>query len=179
MQAPDSFETERLLFRKPTADDAEGIFERYAGDPDIGEFLAWPIHQSIDDTRAFLSFSNAEWQRSPAGPYLLFSREDLQLLGSTGLAFESPHCAATGYVLAKDSWGRGFATEAVMGIKKLSSSLGVERLYALCHPEHIPSRRVLEKCGFQLDGTISRYCEFPNRAPGKLVDVVSYSWLQR
>ncbi len=176
-KAPHSFESDRLVFQKPNKDDAEMIFERYAGDSEIGEFLAWPIHLSIDDTRAFPEFSDTEWQQSPAGPYLLFSRDQQRLLGSTGLAFESPHCASTGYVLAKDSWGFGFASEAVIEMKKLSSSLGVERLYALCHPDHVPSRSVLEKCGFKLEGTIRRFCEFPNRDPGKLEDIVSYSWV--
>jgi len=156
--------------------DAESIFQRYAGDPDIGEFLAWPIHRSIDDTRRFLEFSDTEWQQSPAGPYLMFSRDDARLLGSTGLAFESPQCASTGYVLARDSWGSGFATEALVEMQNLSSDLGVERLYALCHPDHIASIRVLEKCGFDLEPNVCQSCEFPNREPGVLADVVSYSW---
>ncbi|MGI9204532.1 MAG: GNAT family N-acetyltransferase [Woeseiaceae bacterium] len=165
-----------MSFRKPESDDAEGILRRYAGDPDIGEYLTWPIHQSVEDTREFLAFSDAEWQKSPAGPYLLFSRRDKRLLGSTGLAFESSQCASTGYVLARDAWGFGYASEALTEMKKLSNELGVERLYALCHPEHLRSIRVLEKCGFDLDGTICGCCEFPNRDPGKLADVVSYSW---
>ncbi|MGI9263211.1 MAG: GNAT family N-acetyltransferase [Woeseiaceae bacterium] len=175
MKAPTSFQSARLLFRKPGQDDAESIFQRYAGDPDIGEFLAWPIHRSVDDTRRFLEFSDAEWQQSPAGPYLLFSREDARLLGSTGLAFESPQCASTGYVLARDAWGVGYA-EALGEMQQLSSDLGVERLFALCHPGHAPSIRVLEKCSFGLEGTIRQSCVFPNRDPGILADVVSYSW---
>lgn len=176
LKAPSMFESARLLFRRPTNDDANRIFERYAGDPDIGEFLAWPIHRSVNDTHEFLKLSDSHWEQSPAGPYLLFSREDQRLLGSTGLVFETAHCASTGYVLAQDAWGVGYATEALIEMKRLSGELGVARLYALCHPEHIPSIRVLEKCGFDLDGTISRYCEFPNRQPGKMADVVSYSF---
>jgi len=33
------------------------------------------------------------------------------LLGSTGLEFETTTRAQTGYVLATDAWGRGYATK--------------------------------------------------------------------
>jgi RimJ/RimL family protein N-acetyltransferase len=177
VKAPETIRTERLLLRKPVDEDASGIFERYANDAEVTRFLAWPMHNSIDDTRAFLEFSNAEWDRWPAGPYLICSLADGSLLGSTGLAFEDPFRATTGYVLAKDSWGQGFATEALIAMRDTAADLGVERLYAMCHPEHRPSRHVLEKGGFEFEGRLRRYSEFPNLHPGIAEDVVSYAWV--
>jgi RimJ/RimL family protein N-acetyltransferase len=133
------------------------------------------MHRSIDDTKAFLEFSDLEWERWPAGPFLIFSLADGELLGSTGLGFDLPHRASTGYVLAKDSWGQGIATEAVQAICKTASDLAVKRLFAHCHPDHRASRRVLEKAGFELEGTLRRYSEFPNLEPGVARDVVCYS----
>ena len=129
------------------------------------------MHRSIEDTKAFLAFSDSEWERWPAGPYLIFSRTDDELLGSTGLGFELSHRASTGYVLAKDSWGNGFATEALVAMRDTASDLQVMRLFAYCHPDHRPSARVLEKAGFALEGTLRRYCEFPNLDPGVVKDV--------
>ena len=177
MKAPETITTDRLLLRKPEGEDASDIFERYANDPEVTRFLAWPMHNSIDDTRAFLEFSDAEWDRWPAGPYLICSLTDGSLLGSTGLAFEVPFRATTGYVLARDSWGQGYATEALIAMRNLAADLGVERLYAMCHPEHRPSRHVLEKGGFEFEGTLRRFSEFPNLQPGVAQDVVSYAWL--
>jgi RimJ/RimL family protein N-acetyltransferase len=54
-------------------------------------------------------------------------------------------------VLARDAWGQGFATEALAAVLDIAGAIGVARLFALCHPAHRPSRRVLEKCGFVLD----------------------------
>src|SRR5207245_3959003 len=99
-------------------------------------YLSWPRPTAIDDTRAFIEFSDAEWQRWPAGPYLIEARDGGTLLGSTGLGFETPERAATGYVLARDSWGRGYATEALQAIVAIAANAAVRRLYALCHPEH-------------------------------------------
>lgn len=177
MKAPATISTERLLLRRPEDKDAAEIFERYASDPEVTRFLAWPKHNSVEDTRDFLEFSDQEWERWPAGPYLICSPTDDKLLGSTGLAFEVPYRATTGYVLAKDSWGQGFATEAVIAMRQTAADLGVERLYAMCHPEHQPSRRVLEKGGFEFEGTLRRFSEFPNLHPGVVEDVVSYAWV--
>jgi len=173
VKAPARIETLRLVIRRPAAADATAIFERYAGDHEVTRYLGWPRHRSVDDTRAFLAFSDAEWDRAPAGPYLIESR-DGRVLGGTGLGFESDACAATGYVLARDAWGRGYATEALAAMAALARQLGVRRLYALCHPEHTASWRVLEKGGFIRESTLARHSEFPNLRPGTLLDVFCY-----
>ena len=177
MKAPAQIETARLLLSRPERTDAAAIFERYASDPDVTRFLGWARHGSVADTEAFVAFSAVEWERWPAGPYLIRSRSNGELLGGTGLGFETPDQAVTGYVLAKDAWGRGYATEALSAMVQLAGQIAVRRLYALCHPEHAPSRRVLEKCGFAVDATWSRKVEFPNLAPGVPQAVVCYELL--
>lgn len=176
MKAPTEIRTERLLLRKPRASDAEAIFANYAGDPALGRYLAWPIHRTVEDTRAFLELADLEWQRWPAGPYLMCLGDDETIIGSTGLAFDSPRCATTGYVIARDQWGRGFATEAVRAMADLAAKLDCNRLLAYCHPDHAASRRVLMKAGFTCDAAISHFCEFPNMSPGRVQDAVRYVW---
>lgn len=174
MKAPPQIETARLTLFQPAPSDAADVFERYASDPEVTRFLGWPRHQSVADTQAFLAFSASEWERWPAGPYLIRSRDDGRLLGGTGLGFETSDQAVTGYVLARDAWGLGYATEALEAVVGVSRRLGVARLHALCHPHHRASWRVLEKCGFVRDTTWSQQTEFPNLAPGVLQDVLRY-----
>jgi len=175
MKAPPRLETDRLVLRKPTPADAESIFSRYAGDAEVTRLLSWPTHRSLDQTRVFLAFSESQWNRWPAGPFLIESRQGGRLLGGTGLAFETSSRASTGYVLARDAWGLGFATEALRAMVALAAELGVRRLYALCHPDHAASWRVLEKGGFAREGLRRRQAEFPNLAPGELADVLCYA----
>jgi RimJ/RimL family protein N-acetyltransferase len=174
MTAPAELETARLRLRRPRLADAASIYERYASDPEVTRFLGWPRHQAVADTEAFLRFSDEAWRRWPAGPYLILARAGGQLLGGTGLDFQSPHDAATGYVLANDAWGRGFATEALTAIVEIAGTIGVTRLWALCHPDHRASQRVLEKCGFERDPAATRQIEFPNLAPGLQQDAYCY-----
>jgi len=138
------------------------MFERYASDPAVTRYLGWPTHQVVAETLAFIAFSDAEWERWPAGPFLVFLRSDGRLVGSTGLGFESQHRASTGYVLARDAWGQGYATEIARVMIELAAALGVERLQAICHHEHAASRRVLERAGFAYEGVLAAHTVFPN-----------------
>jgi [ribosomal protein S5]-alanine N-acetyltransferase len=175
IRAPHIVTTARLLLRRPQAADAEAIFTRYSSDPRVTRYVGWPAHRTIEDTQAFLTFSEDQWDRWPAGPYLACSRVDGTVLGSTGVMFETADTAMTGYVFATDAWGRGYATEALEATIGVARNTGVHRLYALCHAEHRASVRVLEKCGFALDGTRRAHAEFPNLRPGEAQDVLCYA----
>ena len=173
MKAPQRIETNRLVLRKPTLADAEAVFTRYASDADVTKFMGWPRHESIEETRVFLAFSDAEWERWPAGPYLIESAADGQLLGAAGLRFHTPRIAVTGYVLAQDAWGYGYATEALSAVVTVAMDVGVHQLSATCHSENLGSVRVLEKCGF-VRAKLPGLAEFPNLSPGQALDCLLY-----
>lgn len=63
--------------------------------------------------------------------------------------------AVLGYVLDKEQWGRGIMSRAVeLFCPLVFDRLDVLRLSARVLEENIPSRRVLEKNGFQLEGVV-------------------------
>ena len=177
MKAPVEIQTARLVLRRPEPGDAQPIFERYASDPEVTRYLSWARHRSIAETEAFLNCSAQSWEDWPAGPYLIRLRDTGQLLGGTGLAFEAADHAVTGYVLARDAWGKGVATEALMAMVQIAPEVGVRRLSALCHPQHQASWRILEKCGFVRDPNWTQPAEFPNLTPGVLQDCLRYERL--
>ena len=174
MDAPLLVETPRLVLSAPVATDADVMFERYAGNEDVTKYLGWPTHRTVADTQGFLALSAVQWERQGVGPYLIWARADGRLLGSTGLGLELGGQAITGYVLAADAWGKGYATEALTAVVGVATDIGVSRLYAVCHPQHRASWRVLEKCGFERDETWNRQVEFPNLAAGTMQDVLCY-----
>jgi RimJ/RimL family protein N-acetyltransferase len=176
VRAPETLVTTRLHLRRPAFSDAADIFSRYASDPAVTRYLSWPSHRHLEDTRAYLAWSDRQWERWPAGPFLVFPREPGgALLGSTGLAFHGPQEATTGYVLARDAWGHGYATECLEAMITLARRLGVRRLTAMCHVEHTASAHVMEKCGMHRNGILRENMEFPNLAPGVRQLVLRYS----
>jgi ribosomal-protein-alanine N-acetyltransferase len=173
--APAIIETDRLVLRRPLAGDAATVFARYSSDAAVTRFLGWPTHQSLADARKFLAFCRAEWAQRGVGPYLIHAREDGELLGSTALGMESSRQATVGYLLARDAWGHGYATEAVGAMCDLAVRLDVRWLYGLCHFDNRASWRVMEKCGFRREGILCNRAQFPNLQPGLAADVLCYA----
>ena len=71
-----------------------------------------------------------------------------------------------GYCLARDAWGRGFATEAATAfVAQAAVRPDLWRIQAYCDTENNASARVLEKAGLKLEGTLRRYLVLPNLGP--------------
>lgn len=79
--------------------------------------------------------------RSPVG---------LVLLAGAGPAAEGNE-VRLGYLLAESVWGRGLASELVLGFVEWCRTVGVATIVAGVSAENVASRRVLEKCGFVYD----------------------------
>jgi ribosomal-protein-alanine N-acetyltransferase len=166
-----------MLVRRPLASDAQGIFHCYAGDAEVTRYLTWPTHRTVADTYAFIEWSDAEWSRRPAGPYLLFCRDGncRRVLGSTGLVFKDPATAEVGYALAQGAWSQGYATEALQAMVEVARLLGIEHLQASCHADNAASAHVLEKCGFRSQGVALERTLFPNLDGGMRCPILHYS----
>jgi RimJ/RimL family protein N-acetyltransferase len=53
-----------------------------------------------------------------------------------------------GYVLNKDYWNQGYASEAVRAIIDVAFKNNIHRIEAKCDPLNIPSWKLLESIGF-------------------------------
>ena len=135
--------------------------------------MSFPTHRSLDDTHAYVEWSDGVWARWPlAGPMLVFARDGATLLGGAGIVNDSATLAQIGYILARDAWGRGYATEALLASVEAARAAGVRRLEAGVHVDHRVSQRVLEKAGFTRQGT--RPGLFPNLPPQVTRDAALY-----
>lgn len=159
------FTADRVRLRRPEKADAQAIFDCYGSNSEVTRYLSWPQHESLKDTLAFIKFSDATWEAWHAGPWLIEERESDVIIGSTGVVFKTATRVSTGYVLAPDYWGSGLAVEALQAVLKLLSDSKVWRVEAVCHIDHSASVRVLEKAGFEREGTLRRHTIFPNLAP--------------
>lgn len=162
-RAPERIETARLVLRRPSLEDAEAIFARYMSDAEVVRYLGRLRHTSVEDSRQFLPISDSDWERGPAGPFLIEARDGGRLLGGVRLRFPEPDVALAGYALARDAWGRGYATEAMLAMVDVVRALGLRELRASCHPDNAASIHVLEKCGMIQRGAVREL--FPNIDP--------------
>jgi ribosomal-protein-alanine N-acetyltransferase len=63
--------------------------------------------------------------------------------------------ASLGYGIARECWGRGFASEAARAVVDYAfEGLALERVWARADPLNLASVRVLEKLGMQREGLL-------------------------
>ncbi|MES1945571.1 alanine acetyl transferase-like protein [Salinisphaera sp. PC39] len=143
--------------------DAQALFDAYTSDPQVPKYMVWAPHTNVSETETFLEGCVADWNEGSRFAYAL----TLQGRASSpvGMLDATPkgHMLDIGYVLARDLWGRGLMTEAVMAFSELALALpGVFRLQASCDFENMASARTLEKSGFVREGRLDRYTVHPN-----------------
>ena len=85
------------------------------------------------------------------------SRETGAVIGSAEVYVDSVrhHRGEIGYILRRDVWGRGLATEVATLLLRFGfDDLRLHRLWASCDPANTASIRVLEKIGMQHEGVL-------------------------
>ncbi|MFT7043795.1 MAG: ribosomal-protein-alanine N-acetyltransferase [Candidatus Azotimanducaceae bacterium] len=174
---PREIKTQRLVLRRPQRCDAAQVHASWASDPEAAKHMSWARHTSLELTEQVIDLWLSQWEGTSGGVFLITDAVSGEVIGSTGFELENPFVASTGYILAKQYWGKGFATEALDGIVNLARERGLQRLFAHCHYAHEKSAHVMEKCGFAFEGRLRNYMEFPNLSPGKVTDVLLYAWI--
>ena len=87
-------ETDRLILRKMTPDDAEAVFA-YASDPEVTRYVIWETHRSIEDSRAFLDLATSKYRSGGEPDWGIVYKGDHRLLTiskllRSGIIFGAP-----------------------------------------------------------------------------------------
>lgn len=147
-------ETQRLMLRPITQEDAPAVFA-WASDPEVNRYMPYPLHKSIEDTRAWIASITPDMLE-----FGFYRKDSGQLIGTGGVGKNEEGMHTLGYNLRHDAWGYGYATEAAQAMLAWAyHSLGV-RDFVLDHAVlNTASGNVARKCGFQLThyGQYSRF----------------------
>ncbi len=156
---PESFETDRLLIRSPLPGDGPELHAAVRESTDeLTPWMAWPKeHRTVDDSEASARRARVAFlARSELRLHLYLKRTDT-LVGSSGLQgidWEVPKFEI-GYWCRTRFTGRGYTTEAVLGITAFAfDALGARRVEIRCDARNLPSARVAERAGFTLEGEL-------------------------
>ena len=148
-------ETERLLLRALEMRDAKDIFE-WVSDPQVTAFLFWRAHQSIEDSRDFISWVTTD----DFACWGVVLTENSKVIGNCFLHnvnFEHKR-AEIAFNIARKYWGRGYATETAQAIIQFGFGYWqLNRIEGTCMVENRASSRVMEKAGMTLEGVLRKY----------------------
>ena len=158
---PATLETERLILRPVTSNDAVASF-MYASNPNITQFTLFETHQSIDDSRWFVDdYRRSRYVNREPDPLAIVLKNDplRTMIGALGAHWVSQPNGTMemGYSIAEPYWGKGLVTEACTAlVRYVFTEFAAERLQARVFVGNDASERVMAKLGFTREGVLRR-----------------------
>ncbi|MDE6020787.1 MAG: GNAT family N-acetyltransferase [Ruminococcus sp.] len=171
-----TIETQRLVLRKFEYSDCVGALKNWASDPKIQLSYGEPVYPTEDDVIELLkkyisSYSNLNYFR-----WAVIEIESGICIGQ--IAFFLVDCknnfAEIEYCIGSKYQCKGYATEAAKAVIEYGFEKAEFHKIQICHrSNNLPSKRVIEKCGFTFDGALRDYFFID----GKYYDRLYYSIL--
>ena len=138
-------DTERLCMRPMTMHDVDDLLALHS-EPEVSRFMSeFDRDAAIDRLRR----DEKDWSEHGHGLFALLASGDGRFLGRIGLKywpqFEE---AEVGWVLRREAWGHGYATEAARACAGWGfREFDYPYLTAMIRPENVRSIRVTERLG--------------------------------
>ena len=142
-------ETERILLRNFQTSDLMDLYE-YCSQDGVGEAAGWRHHTSLSQSQKTLQ----DFMRNN-DLFAIVHKADRKVIGHIGIYPDTEENRADtkelGFVLNRGYQKQGIMTEVVNEVLREFFSRGIQTIYACCFQENLPSKNLIEKCGFEFD----------------------------
>ena len=148
-------ETERLLLRPFTIDDAGLMFNNWANDDEVTKYLTWPSHKSINDTINILGEWIQNHEKNDFYNWAIVLKEINEPVGSISVVKQDDDIGMVriGYCIGRKWWNRGITSEALGAlIEFFFVEAGINRIEAMHDSNNPISGKVMAKCGMKYEG---------------------------
>ena len=170
-------ESDRLLLRRIRKQDVNDIFEIYSNKEVMLYFADRFPFEKITEAETMISeyeeAINKKWNMR----WGIVLKETGKLIGTCGFHALSEYDKRieVGYDLNRNYWQKGIMTESLsLIINHAFGCSDVNRIEAMVEPPNIGSRALLEKLGFQYEGTLRKH----EMCRGDFVDIQMLSLLR-
>jgi RimJ/RimL family protein N-acetyltransferase len=146
-------ETDRLILRRLSTDDAEFILE-LLNDPSWLRFIGDKGVRTVADARDYILKGPVEmYDRLGFGLYMTEVKEGHVPIGLCGLIKrDTLEDVDIGFAFLPSYQGKGYAFEAASAVLEYGKNvLGLSRIVAITSVDNDPSAKLLEKLGFRFE----------------------------
>lgn len=144
------FETDRLIVRQYKPEDIDNYYTLNS-DKEIMEYIRQPRTREECDT--FLNeIMSSYTEDASKGHWGTFEKSTGKYVGTFAfIPVKGTSDYQLGYALLKEYWGKGFATEMLLGgIRHTFEKTDLNKVYGITEAAHVVSQKVLLKAGFTL-----------------------------
>ncbi len=153
-----SIETERLVLRRFSVNDADAMYRNWASDPEVTRFLTWPAHESVESSKAILEDWVASYSKKDYYQWAIILKENgSDPIGSIAAVDMNDDISTVhiGYCLGREWWHQGIMSEALKAVMDFFfDTVGVNRIESRHDPRNPHSGMVMKKCGMKYEGTL-------------------------
>ena len=169
-------ETERLILRNYTMDDAEDVFS-YRSNIDAMKQISRPVQRNLDEARDMIERINAMVDGNDGIGWAITLKGINKAIG--GVSFhrikKEHYRAELGYMVHPHYWRQGIVSEAVKALLDYGFiHMKLHSVEAFIDPDNIASQKVLEKCHFVKEAHFRESYFFE----GTFIDSAGYSLLR-
>jgi [ribosomal protein S5]-alanine N-acetyltransferase len=172
-----NLETERLLLREISKDDASGIYACFSNKL-VTQFYGQETLCNIEQANDFVDFFANNYKEKRGIRWGIEMKGEPGIIGTIGLnALALKHKRAEiGYEIHPEHWRKGYTFEAVSKVIQYGfNELGLTRIGAVVFIDNEASNTLLTKAGFQKEGILREYM-YQN---GEAYDTYVYSILNK
>ena len=172
-----TLETERLILRKFTENDAEAVYRNWACDDEVTKYLTWQAHQSVESSLGYMKFCLEQYESPDAYHWAMVLKGTDEPFGDISVVHlhENVDAAEIGYAIGRKYWGNGYTAEALKAvIEFLFEEVGVNCVSARHDVNNPNSGKVMRKAGMTYEGTLRQ----SGRNNQGIVDCACYSILR-
>lgn len=154
-----TLETERLILRRITKNDAQAAFKNWTNDPKTTRYVPWKPHGTIENTEKLFEMWEEEYKEPYTYRWVVEVKELNEVIGTIDIVHKSINnaTAEVGYCYGSKFWGNGYATEALIKvIDYLLNEVGFKLIEARHYVTNPASGRVMEKSGMKYEGILRK-----------------------
>jgi ribosomal-protein-alanine N-acetyltransferase len=164
-------ETERLVIRPLQPDDRRD-FIALTEDPEVMRYVHGGLPYSEEEVDEFFSRQARQLAERDVCMGALLEKESGRMIGIAGTQpLGTTGNLEIGWWLAREVWGRGYATEAGgAAMRHVLETLGQPRVAAVIDVGNEPSKRVVGRLGMRYEGQVTG-AQLGHRKPDIVVDL--------
>lgn len=169
--------TDRIILRKFDYTDNEDMLKYWISDPEIQGMYSEPVYSTTEEVHELLAKYLSSYNKDDYYRWAIILKETNECIGQIAyfLVDSKNHFAEIEYCIGSNFQRKGLATEATKAV----ITYGFENLnlhkVQICHKDtNVPSRKVIEKCGFIFEGALRDFFYIN----GQYVDRLYYSILK-
>ena len=143
----------------------------WAGDEAVQGMYGEPAYRTVEEVKSLLQEYITGYVTGYTYRWAVIEMESGECIGQIAyfLVDQSGSWGEIEYAIGTAYQGKGFATEATKAVIDYGfKNIGFHKVQICVRPSNIKSKRVIEKCGFEYEGTLRDYFFIDGKYEGRM-----------